>query len=74
VVDRDVTWVYFSTRTRAGEADTLRLILDRHVVGRSARNSTGYLIARVGDLRPGDRLLLVFSTGKPYLVRAAGGS
>ncbi len=65
-------WVYFATRARANEADTLRFALTANCIVRTARKSTGSLNANVPNLAAGDHVLLVYRGGRPVTARAKG--
>lgn len=54
------TWVYLASAAQAGQTATISFAQTNHVIYRPAMNSSGNRIARVGDLQPGDRLLLAY--------------
>jgi len=63
-------WVYFASDSQAGPSSTIDFALVNNVICRCSRNAKGALIANVGRLRPGDRLLLVYRRpGRPHVVR-----
>jgi len=63
------TWVYFAAQAQANQADTIGFATRQNVLWRSARNSVGSLIANVGNLQPGDTILLVYRHGRPHVAR-----
>ena len=64
------TWVYFAAQAQANQADTIGFATRQNVFWRSARNSVGNLIANVGNLQPGDTILLVYRHGHLHVARA----
>ena len=54
---------------QANQADTIGFATRQNVLWRSARNSVGSLIANVGNLQPGDTILLVYRHGRPHVAR-----
>ncbi len=62
-------WVYFASDAAADQTDTFDFALHDKVMFRPARNSGGSLIANVGNLRPGDWILLVYRESGRQVVR-----
>ncbi|MEW6430871.1 MAG: DUF429 domain-containing protein [Myxococcota bacterium] len=56
-------WVYFATPARADRWETAQLALCEGVICRPAHNAAGARVANVGQVAPGDRLLLAYSEG-----------
>jgi len=63
------TWVFFAAQAQVNQADTIGFATRQNVLWRSARNAIGNLIANVGNLRPGDTILLVYRHGHPHVAR-----
>jgi hypothetical protein len=57
------TWVHLASAAKAGQPATVHVALVNHVNYRPACNASGCRIARVGDLHPGDRILLTVRGG-----------
>jgi hypothetical protein len=58
--------MYFATIAKASLASTMRLLLSTQFLWRSARNINGALIANVGKIRPGDRIVVAWRhPGRP---------
>jgi hypothetical protein len=54
-------WRYFATPAGADLWETAELALDEGVICRTAHNSVGALIANVGNVRPGEVILLAYA-------------
>ena len=54
------TWIYFATAAKTSLASTVGLALSTQLLWRSARNANGALIANVGKIRPGDRIVVAW--------------
>jgi hypothetical protein len=63
------TWVYLAGEAQANQADTINFAKNQNLIWRPARNTLGRVIANVGNLQPGDRILLVYRPGHPYVAR-----
>lgn len=53
-------WIYFAAKSRADAVRTFALANDRQLIVRNALNVNGDLIANVGKLQVGDRILLAY--------------
>ncbi len=53
-------WIYFATSRKASLAATIEAVINSQFLWRSAFNEKGALIANVGSLKPGDRILLAW--------------
>jgi hypothetical protein len=62
-----VEWVYFATTSGASKEETLRLVLEQELLVRTAHKANKTLIPNVGNVQPGDRLLLVYG-GEPIAL------
>lgn len=62
-----IDWVYFATTTGASRDETLRLVVENDILLRKAHNVAGSLIANVGKVSPGQRLLVAYG-GEPLVL------
>ena len=53
-------WIYFAAKSRADAVRTFALAKDKQLIVRNALDVNGNLIANVGKLQVGDRILLAY--------------
>jgi hypothetical protein len=63
-------WVYFATPTPASFEQTRTIVGEFGMIIRTVINTAGIAIANVGQLRVGDKILLVHGSGRAYRSRA----